>query len=364
MNGFSWLIINAVLLLGALGSWNLGKSLAHPELPAIDNDTSAFKESRPSRSESGPVFVQRRQSLPMDELWERSLFCPERTERSGGESESSEAESAPVNSEFELTGLAWIGLPGEAKPVAVIKQQAAAARRVAPRPGTAAANRTGGLRTQVTARNRIEQARAAGQRQLRADAPAAEPAKPQKLVFAVGDQINDSGYVLTEINTAENSVLLMRGAERLELQIEFGSAASAERKDVAVTEAASRARQREETERLRALAAQAASPSDPSAAAAANAAGTNRPPGPPGSAGPAGGRRRYSREQGDAAAAERRAAWRSRVQQDTATPAAGAQQPPAGGRTATQPAEGLGAQQQRLQQLYRESAERRARSNR
>ncbi|NLZ61003.1 MAG: hypothetical protein GX901_10120 [Lentisphaerae bacterium] len=362
MNGFSWLIINAVLLLGALGSWNLGKRLARPELPAINNDASALKESRPLRLDSGQVYAQGRQSLPMDELWERSLFCPERTERSGGESESSESESAPVNSEFELTGLAWIGLPGEVKPVAVIKQQVLAARRAAPRAAVAA--RPGGLRTQVTARNRMVQARATGQRQPEADAGAAEPAKPQKLVFAVGDQINDSGYVLTEINTAENSVLLMRGAERLELQIEFGSAASAERKDVAVTEAASRARQREETERLRALAAQAASTSDPSAAAAANAAGTNRPPGPPGSAGPAGGRRRYSREQGDAAAAERRAAWRSRVQQGTATPAAGAQQPPAGGRTATQPAEGLGAQQQRLQQLYRESAERRARSNR
>ena len=348
MNGFAWLIVNAALLLGALGSWNLSKKLAHPELPAIDDNTSAVKELRPSRQESNLVFARRPKALPMDELWEKSLFRPERTERSDSELEQTDPENEPANAEFELTGIAWIGLPGETKPVAVIKQQAATTRR---RP----------TRMPAASRGRVPQARSQPQQSQPAD-------KPQKVIFAVGDRINDSGYVLTEINTEENSALLVRGAERLELKIEFGSAASAERKEVAVTEAASRARQREEAERLRNLAAQTASPTDTAAAAAADAPQTERPPGPPGpprssdSAGTPSARRRFPREQGGMFAGSR-GSRRSRTQQDSAEQAQGAQ--PQGTVVSPTRSDGeVNAQQQRLQQLYRESAERRARSKR
>ena len=183
---------------------------------------------------------------------------------------------------------------------------------------------------------------------------------PLQVIFSVGDKINETGYTLSEINTEENSVFLTRGAEKLELKIEFGSAASSERKSVAVVEAANRQRAREE-ELARAGIQTLEAPITNQQNAAAQAGNTlGQPPPPPGRTAGRGtrdGRRRPGTRE-------------SRDRQGTAT--AGETAPTDNRRTFRQrptrqqddgAARGSGGteQNQRLQQILRESAERRAR---
>jgi hypothetical protein len=331
MNGLAWFVLNLALLLAAISSRPVMKKLSSPELPPIEQEEKSVRESAKSTRPETALATQPRAEFPdLDDLWKKSLFCPERTESNLLESEAGATPAqAAEKSDFELTGIAWIGRPGAVKPVAVIKQQKAATSRAAVR----------GRATPVR-----------GRPPTRTAPPVtAEPEKPQNVIFSEGDLINDSGYTLMEINTIENSVILARGAERVELKIEFGSAASSERKSVAVTEAANRQRQREQA--AASAAQQARTPEQAAASAAANAAvrASGEPPAPPGAAGTAGGqtgRRRRPRTEGDASGIAESGAG------------AGGRQTPAQERGGAVPR----TQQQRLQQLYRESAERRARS--
>ncbi len=333
MNSLSWIILNVALIFVAISSRTVMKKLSNPELPAIEQEEKSPRESKGGRAETSPAVRNRTELLALDQLWEKSLFCPERTERNilDGEAGETPAEAAE-KSDFELTGIAWIGLPGEVKPVAVIKQQKGQQRTV---------NR--GRTTAVRGRS---PARAAPQ-------AATEPEKPQNVLFSEGDLINDSGYTLMEINTRENSAILARGSERLELKIEFGSAASSERKDHAVTEAARRQIQREREDTLQ-PAAQTAKPADQAANTAANADGTvtGLPPPPPAAGGMPVNRNPAARRTRAEPAAS--GSTESATSAGEALRAAPAQR----SNGATAPA----SQQQRLQQLYRESAERRARS--
>lgn len=332
MNSLSWMILNLVLLVAAISSRPLMKKLSSPELPPIEQEEKSSRESKGVRAE--PLLASGREPahLAMDELWEKSLFCPERTERNALDGEAGETPAqAAEKSDFELTGIAWIGRPGEVKPVAVIKQQKA-------QPRTATRGRSSAPRGRVAVR-RPAQAQAAP-----------EPEKPQNVIFAEGDLINDSGYTLLEINTDENSVILARGSERLELKIEFGSAASSERKSLAVTEAINRQKLREQEQKA---VAQHAKPVDQAANAAANAAvkAAGEPPPPPGAGGipvnpnpsPRGSRTGRSVP--------------GSVETQSGTREAGSTSPSSRSGAAVPR-----SQQQRLQQLYRESAERRARS--
>ncbi len=331
MNSLSWIILNLVLLVAAISSRPIMKKLSNPELPPIEQGEKSNRESKSVRAETMQPARNQMKQLALDELWEKSLFCPERTESNVLEGEAGETPAqAAEKSDFELTGIAWIGLPGEVKPVAVIKQQKG-------QPRTAARTRVVGSRGRTPART--------------AQQPAAEPEKPQKVIFAEGDLINDSGYTLLEINTKENSAILARGSERLELKIEFGSDASSERKNLAVTEAVNRQKQRDQEQKV---AAQAAKPVDQAANAAANAnAGVaGQPPPPPG----AGGAFPVNPNP---------SARRARTERTApGSPGAGTS---TGEASPTPPVQRGGvavpsSQQQRLQQLYRESAERRARS--
>ena len=248
MNGLSWIILNLALLVAAISSRPIMKKLSNPELPPIEQQEKSARESKSVRSEPIQPARSRTKALALDGLWEKSLFCPERTESNLPDGEAGEtAAQAAEKSDFELTGIAWIGLPGEVKPVAVIKQQ-----KIQMRPSS---------RARATASRGRTSPRTAQQ-------PTPEPEKPQKVIFAEGDLINDTGYTLLEINTKENSAILVRGNERLELKIEFGSDASSERKNIAVTEAANRQKQREQEQK--AVAAQHAKPTDQAANAAAN----------------------------------------------------------------------------------------------
>ncbi|MFA6930324.1 MAG: hypothetical protein WCT05_08355 [Lentisphaeria bacterium] len=321
MNRFSWFILNILLLAVAASSWVLMRKLSVPELPEITQEEKVSREGKMARSEVVLTDRKRPAQLSLEELWEKSLFCPERTERNDSEGGTEAAAQPAEKSEFELTGIAWMGAPGEVKPVAVIKQQ----KQPPPRP--------------VSRRGRTITTR--GRTATRTDSVNEQEAeKPQKVIFAVGDLINDTGYTLSEINTKENSALLVRGSERIELKIDFGSDASLQRRDVAVDEAANRQKQREAEEKQKA-AAQAAKPADAAANAAANAVG--QPPSPPNASGTGGTR----------VTPANRSLPATEIRQRT-TPGTDS----ASGTKAVS-----SSQQQRLQQLYRENAERRARSS-
>lgn len=219
MNGSTWLIVNLVLLLGAAASLISMRSLARPELPPLTRSESDTKGPRTAPPEA-PLPSRPQADLRSDELWEKSLFRPERSE-APDEGDAATANLPAEKSNFELTGLAWIGKVGEAKPVAVIRYNAsptANSRRRVPsqprRPGT--------------------------------PPEPAETEKPQKLVYAQGDMIGDTGYVLAEISTATNSVTLKRGNEHIDLTIEFGNSDSSQRKSDAVSAEQDRRRQREQ----------------------------------------------------------------------------------------------------------------------
>lgn len=238
MNASTWLILNLVLLLGAAGSLATMRALARPELPPLTRNDSEGKGTRTTPPE--PAAARPRTDLRSDELWEKSLFRPERSE-APDEGDAASANVPAEKSNFELTGLAWIGKVGEAKPVAVIRYNTA--------PAAAASRRR--VPTQP--------------RRPGAPPEPAEGEKPQKLVYAQGDTIGDTGYVLAEINTATNSVTLKRGNEHIDLSIEFGNSDSSQRKSEAVSAEQERRRQREQ---------QAAAQIPPPASSPAQPAGT------------------------------------------------------------------------------------------
>ncbi len=334
MNSLAWLILNLALLTAAITSRPVMKKLSNPELPPIEQEEKSARESvKSTRPEIAQASKPRAELPDLDDLWKKSLFCPERTESNLLESEANETPAqAAEKSDFELTGIAWIGRAGEIKPVAVIKQQKAPAARGAVR----------GRTTPVR-----------GRPQPRPATPVStEPEKPQNIIFSEGDLINETGYTLLEINTAENSVMLARGAERVELKIEFGSAASSDRKTLAVTEAANRQRQREQAAASAAAQQARATPGQQQAAAAA-ASASGEPPPPPGQSNRMGqtGRRRRPRTEGD-----------TPTTAESGGRPAGTAQSTRQGATQERSTIAPRTQQQRLQQLYRESAERRARS--
>lgn len=271
MSNVSWLFLNALLIVTAILSTVTMRRIATPELPSIEATEKAGKDSKGGKSDpqqQASRLVPKTTTLNFEEIWEKSLFRPDRTEKTDTGAGSPDGDQAPEKSDFELTGIAWMGLPGQAKPVAVIKQ-----------------------RQSLPARSSARRVIRAGRRvplpggQSDAQSPDSDaPAKPQKVVFAVGDAINDSGYILAEINTEENSAVLKRNAERVELKIEFGSDASQQRKTAAVNEASARQKQREAAEAQAAAAAKQAQaiPATPVPAKTIPGSADMQPPSPPG----------------------------------------------------------------------------------
>ncbi len=264
MNSVSWLFLNALLIFGAILSTITMRSIAVPELPAIEARENAGKDSKGGKNDSPPQDDQlspQPRTLTMDDIWEKSLFRPDRTEKTeSAEADDNEQQTAE-KSDFELTGIAWMGLPGQAKPVAVIKQ-----RQTLPPRRTTTRRVIGGRRIPQPAGPAHD---------------SDEANKALNVVFAVGDAINDTGYILIEINIEENSAVLKKNAERVELKIDFGNDASLQRKTAAVNEASTRQKQREAAE-TQTTAAKLAVP-----VASQNAPGgvNIQPPGPPGGPG-------------------------------------------------------------------------------
>lgn len=85
MNRFSWFILNVILLAAAASSWFVMRKLSVPELPEITQEEKVLRDGRTGRSETVLADRRRPVQLSLDELWEKSLFCPERTERNDSE---------------------------------------------------------------------------------------------------------------------------------------------------------------------------------------------------------------------------------------------------------------------------------------
>ncbi len=224
----------------------------------------------------------------LDELWQNTLFLPERTEREAGsdgmtpEEAARAAQLAAQKIEFELIGIAQMALPGrESEPVAVLRNKVSAGRPGGrPVPG--------------------------GRPMPGRTMPAASVAStaPAKQVFRVGEKINETGYAVKAIDAAARVVEVVRGSEVVTLTINFASSEANLRRNVAVQDAL-RKRNEEAAAQARAQAAvqqeaihqaavlnNGAAPVVPSGTAvpvrpgtpgaAATSAASSAPPGPPG----------------------------------------------------------------------------------
>ena len=238
MSGATWLLLNLILVVAAgvttVGMRNFSKSkLPDYQIEEQDEKQSSGKQATPTVRESRPA--PKPPTAASDDIWQKSLFRPDRAEEVATAEDQQDAankvDAQQANADFELVGIARIGLPDKSAPVAIINQKNPSnrnARNLPPgrgRPGPGpGSGRPGG--------------------------PAA-PAAPEvklKHTFRVGDVINQSGYTLTEINIDKKSVILTRGAERLTLTITMGDDKSRQRKDASVNARLEQQRQRDRKE--------------------------------------------------------------------------------------------------------------------
>ena len=222
MNRMSWMGLSVLLAGGAVFSTSAMRRLSQP-LPPFTGRYAAVNDSgkavRPgadeARAAAKPAATET--ELVLDDLWEKSLFHHERTEKNGGAGPAPEPE-AQAPSEFELVGIARIGRPEQAQAVAIIKQEQAASR---------------------TARLAAARARTVRSRTVRtALAPPPEPEEtPKKAIkkmFRVGDAVNETGYVVKSIDAATNTVILNKGSEEITLKIELSDKKNSTRRQEVV----------------------------------------------------------------------------------------------------------------------------------
>lgn len=267
MNGLSWLSLIIALAMGAVLSTSAMKHLAQPLPPmAKVDDGKDAKAAKNTPEESRQVVaLPSAKNLPaMDDLWEQSLFNPQRTERVPDAADAqADTQAEQVNAEFELVGIARIGTPENAKPVAIIKQktQPVRDRRVMTRP----------LRGRP------------------APPPTPDPedeksSKAVQKIFRVGETLMNTGYVVDEINPQDNSVTLSRNGEKVTLKIQLADKQDSARRDSVVNDALTAREKLQAAQEAETKAAQAAAQAALAAQAARTAtaqAATPPPPPPP-----------------------------------------------------------------------------------
>lgn len=259
MSSLSWIILSAVLLVTATATTvGLRKTSAAP-LPDIENVSTDKNNDR--RPQVSPQMAPRQNAAMnstgngvSDDIWQKSLFRPDRTEEVANNDNDGEnaIDQRQANSEFELVGIAQIGTAGQSQPIAVIRQRGGNApnggQRSFPgmfqRPGIPANQPGRGQNPQVRPFPFGPGAPPAG------GAPGQPPQgnnteQKLKTTFKVGDAINQTGYILTDIDIANDSVTLNRNGEDLVLTIILGDAQSLQRKEIAVSGAAERRQQLE-----------------------------------------------------------------------------------------------------------------------
>jgi len=233
MSGATWLLLNLILAVAA-GVTTVGmRNLSRTKLPDYKLEEKDEKQGTATKQDPQQSKSQRPAPKPptaaSDDIWQKTLFRPDRAEEIATADEQQPQNQVDVqqaNADFELVGIARIGLPDKAVPVAIINQKNAnsrGGRGMAPGPRGGRPGRP------------------------QPNAPATNNAPPVKLkhTFKVGDVINQSGYTLTEINIEAKSVILTRNAERLTLAITMGDDKSRQRKDASVNARLELQKQRE-----------------------------------------------------------------------------------------------------------------------
>lgn len=169
----------------------------------------------------------------LDELWSKTLFKPERQEIEETQNAENLAEQQ-VNAEFELAGIASLGLPGKAEPVAIIRIRQNTARNTRGNSPRSTRGGSGGMRPPQPQQ----------QQQV-------QPATNVKTVFRKGEPINNTGYTLAAIYPKEKMVELSRGRDVIKLYIEYNSELSQQRRKTAAAQEEAANRQRAEQEQAR-----------------------------------------------------------------------------------------------------------------
>ncbi len=267
MNSLAWTLICVALLGTAVtATVSLRKSMK-TQLPAFEETTDTTKPPPATTTAPSPRQTAAQPSRAadsqdsLDDIWQKSLFRPDRTEEIAQDEPSKEdaIDQRQANSEFELVGIAQIGEPGAATPIAIIRQRGntPAAQR-APRPGgPPGSNQPRGFQPGARMRPGMPSnfprnmppggfGPQPGMMGPAPEEPAAATAETRlKTTFKVGDSVNKTGYVLSAIDVAANSVTLTRNGEELVLTIILGDAQSIQRKEVAVANAETLRRERE-----------------------------------------------------------------------------------------------------------------------
>ncbi|HOG49301.1 MAG TPA: hypothetical protein PKY10_01785 [Lentisphaeria bacterium] len=226
MNRMSWMGLTVLLAGGAVFSTSAMRRLSQPLPPFTSRYAAAegsVKAVRPSadeaRAAAKPAATDA--ELILDDLWEKSLFHHERTEKNAGAGPPTTPEEAQAQTEFELVGIARIGRPEEAQAVAIIKQEQSVSR----------ASRLAAARARTI--------RGRGGR-VAPTPPPPEPEetskKPLKKMFRVGDAVNETGYVVKSIDPGANTVILSKGSEEITLKIELSAKKKSTRRQEVVNQ--------------------------------------------------------------------------------------------------------------------------------
>lgn len=256
MSGISWFIVNIALIFSAVYCTVAVARRPEPkplELtePAQSGSKGDNKADVRKNAAAGKNTADNAAGInppgalpahtPLDDLWEKSLFNPARTEiaEDGASAEEAAAALASQNIEFELIGIAQIAPVGaEAEPVAVLRSKVAA--------------------NNSNNRGRRPQQRRGGAQP--ASTPASNTAEPNKgttrQVFRVGDKINETGYTLKSISPGEKMVEVTRGGTSVKLYINFTNAEANQRREAANQAAIQRKQAEEAAERQRQAAVQ------------------------------------------------------------------------------------------------------------
>jgi hypothetical protein len=251
MSKLSWFLLNVCLLIAAVlatgmvlrqqpGARWVTRGAARNAAPPSSTPPTTARTSKPGGSGAGASHSLT--AAELDELWQKSLFCPARTEEIN-EDTGAPATAQPQAIEFELVG---IGVIGDKSAAIILTQQA---RVASPVVRSAAARGTGSTRGSGKDKG--------------GPTPAPEPTKH---VYVAGQAIGDTGYTVKEIKPTE--VVLTKGAEERILKVERGDNASEQRSKVAVDD---------ETRRRAEIAAK----EPPKPPPAATAPGLPPPPPPP-----------------------------------------------------------------------------------
>ena len=270
MSGLSWIILNIILIGGALYGTMKVRSAPPPkplQLEEAVTPTNADAPQHKAPSHTGENAASSpsqalASTASLDDLWKQTLFLPTRTEDTGEDAaEQAAAEQAAYaarNIEFELVGIAQISvMDAEAIPVAILRSKV----------GSVAAQR--GRRPPPRGRNAAP------------TTPATEPSKSEeKQVFHVGEKINQTGYVLTSIDPDASMVEVTRNGETVKLYINFAGTEAMQRRE-AVTQETTRRHQEQQRriEQENVARQQAQAQQEQQTAATPN---PGAPPGPPG----------------------------------------------------------------------------------